>query len=462
MAGDRVTGIFVQGETLEWCTVRPSKGGGKAVRGDRFSLREATGTPEGEEPAESAVVDAIRARCARVKGAVVLGLPDDQVLIRVVALPTVDDEEIAAMAGLQADKFSPFPIESMVVSHEVLRRDEASAIVAIAVARALVADDTGQRLKAAGLTISRVDAAALARIQVLRDAGEIPSEERHLAVVLEDGNADLMVFDGGTLMVTRHPGDMGPTDKEGFVEEILSEIDQTLMSMEIEHGGGAPASVAIWCRGAEPHHLARELADRLPCRVDAKELDTLPAISSGLATRHLLRGDGLDLTPPAWRLSERAASFRRRVVAGIASIAALWLLCAGAIFGGLYYEEQRLANLEAERDRVATPAMEVRTKRRRLFLLKRYTQQRLSALECLREISIVQPRGIDLTIFSYRSAESLKISGEAEDVNRVYDFKNKLDTSKLFPGTTLQGPIYDRRRKKNTFDIEIQLPEIGE
>ena len=73
-----------------------------------------------------------------------------------------------------------------------------------------------------------------------------------------------------------------------------------------------------------------------------------------------------------------------------------------------------------------------------------------------------QPVGIDLTSFTYRKGEHVKIVGEAMDVDRVYDFKNKLDDSELFTKTSLQGPRFDKRKRKQVFDIEMTLAGNGE
>jgi len=95
--------------------------------------------------------------------------------------------------------------------------------------------------------------------------------------------------------------------------------------------------------------------------------------------------------------------------------------------------------------------------RRRVFMIKRYMDRSDSALECLREISALQPRGIDLTSFSYRKGETLRISGEAETVDQVYSFKSKLEGSTLFVGAKLQGPRRDRKKRKEVFDIDLRL-----
>jgi len=72
-------------------------------------------------------------------------------------------------------------------------------------------------------------------------------------------------------------------------------------------------------------------------------------------------------------------------------------------------------------------------------------------------VAVAKPDKVDFTLYSYRKNESLKISGTASLVSQVYAFKNKLDQSDLFETTTLVGPRFDSRKRKQVFDVEIRL-----
>ena len=127
--------------------------------------------------------------------------------------------------------------------------------------------------------------------------------------------------------------------------------------------------------------------------------------------------------------------------------------------GGLAWQGRRLAFLQAEQARWRAPALEVRDLRRRVFMIRRYQDRTYSALECLREISRVQPGGIDLSSFNYRKGEEVRISAAATAVELVYEFKNALDESALFGEASLQGPRTDRRKGREVFDVVLALPE---
>jgi len=196
-----------------------------------------------------------------------------------------------------------------------------------------------------------------------------------------------------------------------------------------------------------------------PCEVTTASLDSLPTAAQGLALRSAAGNGGrLDLTPPAWRAVEGQKSFRKKMITITVLLAVVWLLAAGALIGGLFLEESRVASLTSGRDEMRGPAMEVRTMRRRAYMIRRYMDRSDSALECLREISELQPAGVDLESFSYRKGDGVRIKGEAGRVNQVYSFKSNLDKSELFLETKLEGPASNRRTGKQGFEMELRLP----
>ena len=92
-----------------------------------------------------------------LEGPVCMELPVSSVLLRITELPSIDPEELAGMVELQVDKFSPFPIEQMLYSYEVLQQDEQETRVVIAAVRRELVDETGQVFRKAGVILYRLD-----------------------------------------------------------------------------------------------------------------------------------------------------------------------------------------------------------------------------------------------------------------------------------------------------------------
>ena len=453
MARLQATGLVLQNDGFEWTTLRRVKDRIEVVGARRVKPAAA----EGEEEADAAV------RALQESGPletpVGVGVPSRDVLLRVVRLPAADEEELSGMVALQLDKFSPFPVEQMVSAWEVLRREEKAWTVLIGAARKDAADGLGDRLGKAGVLPARVDAVLLGWWRLLQDRGDVPEQGRHVVVLLEpEAGPEILVFDDGVPVAFRSVGEGEAARGEDFVAETVREVGFTLMSLELDHGAGA-GTIAVWSRGAAPRELAAALREDYDCEVALKSLNDLPPVSEGLARRELEAGSGaFDLTPESWRTREERQRFKRRVLSACAWIAGAWVLAVAVVVGGLYRERSVLARLERERDRTRGPALEVREMRRRVYMVDRYMDRSRSALECLRVVSELLPEGVDLTSFTYRKEEQVRVSGEATSVNLIYELKDGLDAANVFPKTTLQGPIHDRRKNKEVFDIEMKLP----
>lgn len=483
MPKDRITGLIIRDDALEWTTLNRIRNRLEVFRSGRLALGEAADVaasrPErvclgasdaagglgadlsDEVPSTQGLgtkAEAL-AKAADLKKGVTVGLSSAQLLLRVVDLPLVSDDELSSMVQLQVDKISPFPVESMVISHEVLEKRENTGRVLIAAVREDIVDLLGKTLKAAGIFPARIDAVVLGWWRLLRDAGEIRTEGRQVLLLIDGPASEIMAFENGIPILFRSLGTSEGFAEDEFVGEMAREVSYTLISLELEHGGGRPCSVSVWHRGEAPSMLVEKLHDECLCEVSTRSLESLPFVSEGLARRTAaMDGAKLDLTPTVWRTIEKEKLFKKRMFVTGGVIFGIWALGAVCFLSGFNYQERKLASLNEEQMKGQKPAKEVREMRRRIFMIRRYTDKTHSALECLREISMLQPASIDLTSFSYRKGEAVKISAEAESVDLVYDFKNKLDGSTFFLETSLQGPRRDNSKRKEVFDIEMKLP----
>jgi hypothetical protein len=400
-----------------------------------------------------------RTAVAGMRGDVAVGLPSHQILIRVIDLPPVAPSELASMVELQIDKFSPFPVEAMVVSHEIIRRTDENCRVLVAAVRQTLVDAAGETLNAAGVDPVRVDATVLGWWRLLKDARALEGETRHVVIILDGACRDIAVFQDDLPVVVRSLSLESDASQEDVARELAEEVTSTLMSLELEHGVAAHCSVGVWHRGDVPNGIKHEIETVCGCPVRTHSLGGLPPVSEGLARRQA-DGDGhLDLTPQSWRLAEKARLFKKKMAFTAGGVLGVWLLCMGGVFIGLAMQNLRLSNLQADAEEWRGPAMAVRDLRRRVSVIRQYTDRRSSALECLRELCVILPEGVELTQFSYRKEEVLKVSGQAPTVAQIYAFKRKLDSSELFGNVTLEGPRYDPRRKRQVFEVDIRLPE---
>lgn len=456
MGREYITGLVFRRGALHWTTLQGLQE--VAASGRLDPAAEGT-APEaaGEGPVTGPSVDRIREQAQQWRGRLTLGLNAEDVLLRVLDVPTVDANELPPMVELQVDKLSPFPIENMVVGHEVLRRGESSTVVLAAAVRDTVVQRLGDALHSAGLYPQRVDVAAMAWWQLLLDAERIESGGRHAVFRFEAGAPEFLVYQDHVPIVFHSMGGMEDLQGASLVGEMAREVTYALMSLEMEHGAQPLLSASAWCAGDWPGGLTAALAEACGCEVRTFPLADMPPLSQGLARRFALRA-GLNLMPGPWVAQRAARRFRKRMVAAVAAVVGVWFLGMGGLFGALYVEEHRLGILEASLAAWEQPALEVREMRRRVSTIRRYKDDSRSVLECLREISALQPPGIELTSFTYRKGESTRLVGEADSRALILTFAQALGTSTLFDRVNLGAQTADRQADKVRFEMDLILP----
>ena len=465
MATDTITGVVIRDDVVEWATLTRGVLADSGTAALPVTVSEAEPESLGQPPVQvgsdlAAALPADEAGAAvfslSLKGRVVFGLCLDRMLLRVVELPDVDDEELASMIDLQADKLSPFPAGRAVVAHEIIHRGDGVCRILVALAEEDVVRAEGDRLGELGVVSTAVDSAVLGHYEWLGAEGLIAAEGRHIVLIVDGKVPELLVSEDGLPIAFRALGRRTDETSVEFVEHIVREVTHTLMSLELERGGAPVSHVSIWHSGSEAQALVAAVRRECGCEVALEDPRRLPPAAESVA-RRALRKDRLDLTPVAWLADRKRLSFRKRMLCVASILAAVWLLGVGAIFGGMTYEEQRLAQLERKRGAIAGPALEVRQLRRRVFMLEQYADRDDSALECLREVSLNLPIGVDVTWFTYRKGESLKLKGEAGRSDQVLNFKTKLDASALFGEVTLNSISREKRMGKEVFEMSIAL-----
>jgi hypothetical protein len=459
MAKDIATGLVLTGGELRWASVRRTKSGCEKLASDRVLLPRPAeeGEPEEAEAERAAALKGLR---GRLKGEIVLALPSARVLLRSVRLPVVPDDELAGMVQLQVDKFSPFPVENLIISHEVLRRGEDELLVLIAAVERRTVDTLTSEIDAAGVRPRRIDVSALIWARTLKDAGRVPEEGRHPVVLMTPEETEIIVFEDGVPILFRALGGPEAGGEEDLAAEVAREIEYSLMALELERGPAVLQEVNVWAAEGEGELMRQRIEEALPTSVMSEALDSLAPLPEGAAAR-VFDAATVNLVPEAWTTAGTARKFKKRMLSTAAALFGVWVMLVAGGVAAMVYRQTELARLRSQAESLVAPALQVRDLRRRVVLVKRYVDKRDSALEYLREISAILPEGIDLSSFSYRKGEGVKVSGMATAVGLVYQFKNAIDSSELFRETTLNGP-HKTRNGTEVFDIEIMLRESEE
>lgn len=471
MARELATGLTIRRSTLECTILRRGRRRHTVVDSRTADIKVEDGVevslPLATDSDVAAISAKIRAACGKIEGPVSVALSPRHVLMRVVELPTVDEDEVAGMVQLQVDKFSPFPTDATIVSHEVISKTENASCVLIAIVERKTVDSVGAVLTAARIFPQRVDIETLCWLQLLRDAKELSQQGCQVTVLQDVSCCEIIITQDGLPVAFRSLGETGDIPDE----DIYSEIEYSLTTLEVEHGIAEAQGLSLWHWGAKPRELMHILEEKLPFEVRCKSFESLPSLSEGLARRFLDdKPKGVNLRLPEWHAEQSNLRLRKNLVVASVAALAIWLAAVLALFGAIQFGKRKLADLETIRSEIEEPAnraREIRSMLRMLQSAEQSTNRPCSALDCLDTIARAVPhdpsggmKGInEIKLFHYDSVKrkQVEIRGEASDPNYVYDFEKSLNNSGMFSKVELKGP---RRlpRGNHWFSILLDLP----
>ncbi len=461
MSGKHLTALALRTRTLEWAVQGPTSDKAEVVgthQADFELLPDCPSLLQGFRTDRERLVQEIRTKVPASSLPVVLGIPASWALLRIADLPTSDPDERRGMAELQIDKFSPFPIDESVISHEVLQQEEGHCRVLLSAIPTATVNGVADALRAADIRPKWVDINVLGWWRILQDAGKIQATGAHAYLILDDNACDLIITIQGIPAAMRALSGLEDLTPEDRADELARDIVHTLASLDLDRAGEKPSEVTIWHRGESPTELIQRLAEPFAVTAHAYSLDTLPPLAEGLLRRAQTRGrDMLDLAPPAWQQAEKSRRARRRAILFSSVVLGVWAIGVAVLFGGLQIQKQMLARQEARLTALTVPAEKVRAVRTRAMELEQYVDRTRSVLDCLRETSELLPPGIDLKSFSYHKGKAVELSGEAGSFTLISDFKQSMEKSKLFVSTDLPRIVHMANGKEN-FKLTAILP----
>ncbi|MBQ9343914.1 MAG: hypothetical protein IJT88_01710 [Kiritimatiellae bacterium] len=490
-----ITGVSLRKERLEWTVLRRGKEGWTVARRGGAAL-------EGQ-PLDGAFLKTLG---HPFMGAVVLGMPLEDVLLRVATMPSEDPDELLGMAELQVEKFAPYPLDTMAYGAEALAPEpDGETRLAMVASREEAVEAYGAAFQSARVLPDRVDLSLLGWWQGLQARGIVPETGLWLAVrLLSDGGEALLVRDAKPARAfaieapplaetapaaadapaetgdaaEAAPAAVTPSDVTAltapeaaslpsWVEAWTEELAYELTAAEAEGAGAeeeGPAKVLLATEAAT-RPAAEALAEAWRgvdgiAAVEVAALDDFPPASEGLARRFADPAVplSLDLAPAAWREADKERQFRRSLLQVGVAFLMVWAVALVAFLTWLNIRRSTLARAEAEAQALERPALAVRALKATLKELQVYADRSASPLECLRAVSLAMPDGISMSSFVYVKGQDLKIRGDAEEAQRVYDFVSELEKCGLFPVVHNDAMNTRAGQRQTAFSLTAYLP----
>jgi hypothetical protein len=453
------TGIHYTDETVEWAVLRQNRKGTEKLKEGSLPI-----PPGFFQQANAPLFPAELLKDVRknFRGIVTVSLPSSQLLMRMLELPSTNPEELKGMVELQMDQISPFPVEQLTVSYEVLQQTENhSRVLAVAAQRKTV-DTLGDLFKAQNIYIRSLDAEVLAWWSLLIAHGQVLCEGRVVLILEEHTEFSMIVVDEGVPVCFRSLELFHNFTDEEVMREIGDEVSYTLLSLEAEYGRRKITGVLFWSESTIPPLLCDLMREKCGAEVVLHDLGSIPPVSEGLALRTMERRlHHAELVPREWIDLQRKKRLMK--VATVASIAVLSVWLAFVAVAGAVFTFQKAAYNRVVREaaKYEGPARAAQAAREEMISLEKYADRSRSALECLREISTAMPDGVEINSFTYKKGEAVNLRGSSDRAEAIYDFFQKLGAAKIFEGVKDQ-PVSThtvKDKRVSTFSITAELPK---
>ena len=375
----------------------------------------------------------------------VLALPLSRLIVKMVRVPEEGRDDPAAYATPILQAMSPYPDEPLTVSYETVRETERGLVVLAAALPESATDDIAEALDAAKLNVTRVDALAIGTLRGAWGALSVGGDTsaRRLILISSVDCISIVVLDGDAPSAIRAVS--GESD-------LRREVMLSLLEAE-DFGGARPLKETVVIGDVATASIETFAPVR---RIEVGE----DAALVGVAERSLDEAT-LNALPQSWREVLDETRFKAKLTRNLAVFGGIWAIIMLVLFGvpvayGFLTDYQRDLCKEHARQYRA-----VATMRDKVKLVQKYSDHARGALEIMKAVSDRLPQGITLTSWTFKRDEGVKVSGEADEADQVYRFKDNMaeagteddDDEPVFASVILNGPSAGRGGKQK-FDLE--------
>lgn len=364
----------------------------------------------------------------------VLALPFSRLLVRMLRVPV--DQDPATFSAPVLKSISPYPDDPLAVSCEVVRETSDAKIVIAAALPESAADDIAEALDAAKLSVVRIDALALGALRGVWGGLTVADGQRRLVKLRSADCVTLIVLDGDQPTSIRAIA-VDATEAEEKRETMLSLLE------------------------AEDFNGPKPLAETVE-----RTVETDVALA-GVRARASEAGT-LDALPESWREVLAETRFKAKLLRNLIIAGSIWVFALLVLFGVpiVYgFMTDHMKDLCRQHDR---QYREVADKKAKTELVQKYSDHARGALEIMKAVSDRLPAGITLTGYDFTRGEGIRVRGESDDTNSIYEFKDQMVALGTEEGgeavfkVVKLGSVSSQKDGKQKFDLECACEEETE
>ncbi|HXK59104.1 MAG TPA: PilN domain-containing protein [Acidobacteriota bacterium] len=392
----------------------------------------------------------------------VLGLPSEEVTLRLIELPIEVEENLDQVVRFQVEKFEPSEEESSYYDYVVLSRDESQKkiLLQLAMVRQNLLDGYLALLKDLGLAPSavRLSSLALHQLLALHKAG-FPKKEPVVILDVNPGSVEMVVVLSSERFFAEKL-DIRQEELEG--DRIIRELYDFLSRLPVKAGGIARIYVSGSLGSETLEQLRQRLAD-CELLVDAlrvkgwtRSAELAPAIGLAATALSKSRAAKINLIPPEQRVIARKPS-----IVPTAVLVCLFLVMA-VMAGTREYKQgsrflnridSEVAQLQPQIDEVLALKKQVEEKQKELDEIRGLMQGEQTVLSVLKDLTELLPDDTYLQNLNIERGQVVLFGFTGSAGNLI----PALRASDHFKSVLLKYTTKDRATGKEKFNIEAAL-----
>jgi len=421
-------------------------------------------------------------------GAVIVGIPRDDVISRMVSLPSTQPEELHEMLFFDVDRYLPFPPEEGEVSYRVVEQVGASESRVLMVAAKkdclyAVLDD----LDEIGVEPQRldVDTHGASYIHCHQENGEETSAFFHLD--LQKSLIGLSVENQLRFSRTTSDGVEGlgkewmecsfegntedwPEDHRTWWEGLIRSLKRSMAGFAHEKMGGAPEKLFLAGPGSQiegiPAALERELG--LPVNTDplmdpGKVTESIPefATAIGLALGQIDDPRPINLVPEEI-YQKRSTARRKQFLLNSATLLVVNLLLAGLWVGHAFWDKQQRIDVYSAKIKAILPEVEgIREIADKLDTIDKNIDTENSAFKVVHDLFMRTNDRVRISQLTFEKSDSLEMNLETYENRDLDQYISQLAESPHLCGTIERGRSNNQPLPPGQFAVERFLKVSG-
>ena len=391
-----------------------------------------------------------------------LNIPRHLVTVRLLKLPSTDEEEIVKIARIESLKRVPHANEDVITAHKIIEKfDDGYSRVLLVIAQSDVVKRPMDILKMAG--VADIEFIALGSESLFlwyRIAIKDVAKGSVIAVNIDTHHMDIDIIEGGNLVFTR--GVSYDSNFPAVDEKIIDEIKISITTYQKESNKtideviitGSPDRVKD-CNGLLAGELdipikeVDQMTD-IPLRQDAQIEPDGVSFAEILGLSLNYKDARINLLPKDKVKENRVKASKRTFTFTLVLSALVVLVASGLAMKKLHDKTLYLSRINAEIGRIEPQAAKAKKMLKDIRVIKEEMNKKPRAIDIIGELHKTSSASISLNMIDFEREKSVSVRGSASALDEVLKYSEALKGSSYFEKVDVK---YANKRKASGQEI---------